>query len=83
MVTTRYILILDTLEFADILIINQNPQPIRRRKMLAAIAAIALIIGGVSAGVAVSNDDQASVAQSQATVIMVQKVETQTPVFGS
>lgn len=49
--------------------------------MLGVIAAIALVIGGVSTGVVVSEEN--SLSQSQASVVSVQMVKTQDPVFGS
>ncbi|MBP6735003.1 MAG: hypothetical protein KA142_10015 [Chromatiaceae bacterium] len=49
--------------------------------MLGVIAAIALVIGGVSTGVVVSEKN--SLSQSQASVVSVQTVKTQDPVFGS
>ena len=49
--------------------------------MLGVIAAIALVIGGVSTGVVVSEEN--SLSQSQASVVSVQTVKAQDPVFGS
>ena len=40
--------------------------------MLGAIAAIALVVGGISAGVSVTNDDQQALSQPQEAVIEVQ-----------
>ncbi len=51
--------------------------------MLGVIAAIALVIGGVSTGVVVSESDQASLAQSQASVVTVQTAKSQDQGFGS
>ncbi len=49
--------------------------------MLGVIAAIALVIGGVSTGVVVS--EESSLNQSQASVVSVQTAKTQDSVFGS
>jgi hypothetical protein len=51
--------------------------------MLGVIAAIALVIGGVSTGVVVSESDQPSIAQSQASVVTAQTVKSQDQFFGS
>jgi hypothetical protein len=40
--------------------------------MLGAIAAVALVVGGISAGVSVSQDDQQALNQPQEAVIEVQ-----------
>ena len=80
-VTQRNTLGLDTLESTDILTLNPTQLPFRRTKMLGVIAAIALVIGGVSTGVVVSEEN--SLSQSQASVVSVQTVKTQDPVFGS
>ena len=49
--------------------------------MLGVIAAIALVIGGVSTGVVVSEEH--SLSPSQASVASVQTAKTQDSVFGS
>jgi hypothetical protein len=65
----------------DILTLNPIPLPFRSIKMLGIIAAIALVIGGVSTGVVVSEEN--SLNQSQASVVSVQTARTQDSVFGS
>ena len=49
--------------------------------MLGVIAAIALVIGGVSTGVVVS--EESSLNPSQASVVSVQTAKNQDSVFGS
>lgn len=49
--------------------------------MLGVIAAIALVIGGVSTGVVVSEEN--ALSPSQASVVSVQTAKTQDSVFGS
>jgi anti-sigma-K factor RskA len=63
---------LDRLGNANILIINLNQRSIWRRKMLGAIAAVALVVGGISAGFSVSQDDQQALSQPREAVIEVQ-----------
>ncbi len=51
--------------------------------MLGAIAAVALLVGGISAAVTVSQDDQQKMGQAQESVVVVQAVEKQDPTFGN
>lgn len=51
--------------------------------MLGVIAALALVVGGVSATVSVSNDDQQFIGQSQVSMVETQTVANQDHNFGS
>ncbi len=51
--------------------------------MLGVIAALALLVGGVSAAVTVSEDDQAFLNQSQVSMVETQTVAHQDSTFGS
>lgn len=51
--------------------------------MLGVIAALALLVGGVSAAVTVSEDDQAFLNQSQVSMVETQTVAHPDNAFGS
>ena len=51
--------------------------------MLGVIAALALVVGGVSAAVTVSDDDQRLLSQSQVSMLKTQTVANQDSAFGS
>lgn len=51
--------------------------------MLGVIAALALVVGGVSAAATVSEDDQAFLNQSQVSMVETQTVAQSDNAFGS
>ncbi len=51
--------------------------------MLGVIAALALLVGGVSAAVTVSEDDQGFMSQSQVSRVETQAAKHQDSTFGS
>jgi len=48
--------------------------------MLGAIAAVALVVGGMSAAITVSNDDQQAVSPSQEPQVEVQVISEAPPI---